>query len=78
MRKRVVIVDEKFSFAEETKLTVHKTSLFFEGDGFIAYAPTGDLLFRFDSYGPDSQPKDQLLLLDASGTCLLTLLRKAC
>jgi len=71
---KVVAVDEKFCFPEETHLTVRKTSVFFPGDGFIVYDPNGDVLFRFDSYGPDSKPKDELVLMDASGKCLLTLL----
>lgn len=72
----VVTVDEKFCFPEETHLTVRKTSLFFPGDGFVVYDPNGEILFRFDSYGPDSKPKDELVLMDSSGKCLLTLLRK--
>ncbi|KAF5482199.1 hypothetical protein F2P56_002788 [Juglans regia] len=72
----MIIVDEKFCFPEETLLTVRKTSVFFPGDGFIVYDPQGVLLFRFDSYGPDSKPKDELVLMDSSGKCLLTLLRK--
>lgn len=72
----MVIVDERFCFEEETHLTVHKTSVFFPGDGFIVYDPKGELILRFDSYGPDSQPKDELVLMEASGKCLLTLLRK--
>ncbi|XVE71475.1 hypothetical protein DITRI_Ditri10aG0153400 [Diplodiscus trichospermus] len=75
--ERVVIVDDKFCFQKETHLTVHKTSVFFPGDGFVAYDPKGELIFRFDSYyGPDSQPKDELVLMDATGNCLLTLVRK--
>ncbi|PON63196.1 LURP1-related protein domain containing protein [Parasponia andersonii] len=61
------IVDDKYCFEEETQLTVHKTSMFFPGDGFIVYDPHGELLFRFDSYGPDSQPRDELVLMDAFG-----------
>lgn len=72
----VVTVDEKFCFPEETHLTVRKTSLFFPGDGFVVYDSNGEILFRFDSYGPDSKPKDELVLMDSSGKCLLTLLRK--
>ena len=74
---RVVIVDDKFCFQEETHLTVHKTSVFFPGDGFVVYNPKGELIFRFDSYyGPNSRPKDELVLMDATGKCLLTLIRK--
>ncbi|KAI4344150.1 hypothetical protein L6164_011414 [Bauhinia variegata] len=75
-KERAVIVDAKFSFSQETQLTVHKTSVFFPGDGFVAYDPNGKLLFRFDSYGPEPHPRDELLLMDASGKCLLTLMRK--
>ena len=76
MNNKVVIVDEKFCFPEETHLTVHKTSVFFPGDGFIVYDLHGEVLYRFDSYGPESKPKDELVLMDSSGKCLLTLLRK--
>ncbi|XP_022754169.1 protein LURP-one-related 5-like [Durio zibethinus] len=73
----VAIVGDKFCFHEETHLTVHKTSVFFPGDGFVIDNPKGELIFRFDSYnGPDSQPKDELVLMDATGKCLLTLIRK--
>ncbi|KAF2310632.1 hypothetical protein GH714_015739 [Hevea brasiliensis] len=76
MAERGVIVDEKFCFQQEIDLTVRKTSVFFPGDGFVVYDPDGDVIFRFDSYGPDSQPKDELVLMDASGKCLLSLRRK--
>ncbi|KAI4381968.1 hypothetical protein MLD38_007983 [Melastoma candidum] len=49
-----VLVDEGFRFQEETNLTVCKTSLFFADDGFNVYDAAGDLVFRVDSYGPDS------------------------
>ncbi|CAI0376330.1 unnamed protein product [Linum tenue] len=68
------IVDEKFCYGEETSLTVRKTSVFFPGDGFLVYDPNGEVLLRFDSYGPET--KDELVLMDASGKCLLTLRRK--
>jgi hypothetical protein len=71
-----MMVDEKFCFKEATKLTVHKTSVFFPGDGFIVYDPNREIIFRFDSYGPDSEPKDELVLMDAGGKGLLTLRRK--
>ncbi|KAG6658609.1 protein LURP-one-related 5-like [Carya illinoinensis] len=73
---KFVIVDEKFCYPEETHLTARKTSVFFPGDGFVVYDPHGEFLFRHDSYGPDSRPKDELVLMDRSGKCLLTLLRK--
>jgi len=71
-----MIVDKKFCFEEETKLTVRKTSVFFPGDGFLVYDPDNQIIFRFDSYGPDPHPLDELVLMDASGKCLLTLHRK--
>lgn len=76
MNRRIAVVDERFCFEEETHLTVHKTSVFFPGDGFIVYDPHGHLLFRFDSYGPRSRPLDELVLMDAAGMCLLTFSRK--
>ncbi|XP_060170718.1 protein LURP-one-related 12-like [Lycium barbarum] len=40
---------------EETNLTVLKTSLFFTGDGFAAYDCKGEMVFRVDTYNPDSR-----------------------
>jgi hypothetical protein len=34
------------------------------------------LVFRVDSYGPDSRDKGELVLMDAHGRCLLTVRRK--
>ncbi|CAK9141271.1 unnamed protein product [Ilex paraguariensis] len=76
MRGSGVIVDESFGFEQETHLTVHKTSIFFSGDGFIVYDPKGEVIFRVESYGPDSQSNDELFLMNSSGKCLLTLHRK--
>ncbi|KAI9117337.1 hypothetical protein K1719_011503 [Acacia pycnantha] len=56
MRKRVAIVDDKFSFEHETQLTVHKTSVFFAGDGFVAYDQNGNLLLRRTSSSPKRSP----------------------
>lgn len=70
------LVGEEFVCAEETYLTVLKTSLFFAGDGFSAYDCKGELVFRVDSYGPDIRDKDELVLMDAHGRCLLTVRRK--
>lgn len=71
-----VVVDECFCCEKETQLTVLKTSLFFAGDGFAVYDSKGQVLFRVDSYGPDAREKDQLVLMDAAGKCLLTVRRK--
>ncbi|XP_043725213.1 protein LURP-one-related 12-like [Telopea speciosissima] len=71
-----VVVEESFCFKEETQLTVLKTSHFFVGDGFSVYDTKGKVLFRVDSYGPDSRLKDELVLMDVSGKCLLTVRRK--
>lgn len=61
---------------KETQLTVCKTSLFFAGDGFTVYDSKGQLVFRVDSYGPEWGDQDELVLMDASGHCLLTVRRK--
>ncbi|KAL2516598.1 Protein LURP-one-related 12 [Forsythia ovata] len=71
-----VIVEEGFVHEEETHLTVKKTSVFFAGDGFTAYDSKGEVVFRVDSYGPDSRDTNELVLMDASGRCLLTVRRK--
>ena len=65
-----------FTSENDTHLTVCKTSLFFSGDGFTVYDCHGQLIFRVDSYGPDWRDQDELVLMDASGRCLLTVRRK--
>ncbi|KAL2462753.1 Protein LURP-one-related 12 [Forsythia ovata] len=70
--KSEVIVEEGFVYKDETHLTVSKTTLFFAGDGYTAYDCKGELVFRVDSYGDSGE----LVLMDASGRCLLTVRRK--
>ncbi|XP_074312643.1 protein LURP-one-related 5-like [Silene latifolia] len=65
-----------FTCEKDTILTVCKTSLFFTGDGFTVYDCHGQLVFRVDSYGPDWRDREELVLMDASGHCLLTVRRK--
>ncbi|CAJ1951289.1 unnamed protein product [Sphenostylis stenocarpa] len=75
MREELV-VQEGYVGNEERLLTVLKTSLFFNGDGFAVYDSKGQLVFRFDSYGPRARDKDELVLMDPNGRSLLTLRRK--
>ncbi|OIT05028.1 PREDICTED: protein LURP-one-related 12-like [Nicotiana attenuata] len=70
------VVEDAYLYSEETNLTVLKTSLFFTGDGFTAYDCKGELVFRVDTYGPDSRDLGELVLMDATGRCLLTVRRK--
>ncbi|KAL6584810.1 hypothetical protein OROMI_004099 [Orobanche minor] len=70
------VVEQGYVYEEETRLTVLKTSLFFAGDGFAAYDPKGELVFRVDSYGPNTGDTGELVLMDASGRCILTVRRK--
>ncbi|KAF5207728.1 Lurp-one-related [Thalictrum thalictroides] len=70
------IIDDGYVFEEETQLTVLKTSLFFAGDGFTVYNCKGELVFRVESYGPYARDKDQLILMDATGKCVLTVRKK--
>ncbi|KAJ0530555.1 putative tubby-like protein [Helianthus annuus] len=72
----MVIIEEGFVFEKETHLTVMKTSLFFAGDGFSVYDCHGQIVFRVDSYGPDSRDAGELVLMDPNGRCLLTVRRK--
>ncbi|XP_057969639.1 protein LURP-one-related 5-like [Malania oleifera] len=75
--KAGVVVEEAFIYDQEIHLTVRKTSLFFADDGFTAYDSKGELVFRVDSYGPDhARDKSELVLMTASGRCLLTVRRK--
>ncbi|KAI8017930.1 Protein LURP-one-related 12 [Camellia lanceoleosa] len=71
-----VVIEEGFIYEEETHLTVFKTSLSFSSDGFAVYDCKGDLVFRVDSYRPDTHDRAELVLMDASGRCLLTVRRK--
>ncbi|KAI3855180.1 hypothetical protein MKW92_014848 [Papaver armeniacum] len=70
------IVNENSVFEEETQLTVRKTSLFSPGDGFSVYDCKGEVVFRVDSYGHNGHEQDELVLMDASGKCLLSVRRK--
>lgn len=72
----MVIIEERFVYETETHLTVMKTSLFFAGDGFAVYDSNGQLVFRVDSYGPDTREHGELVLMDQNGLCLLTVRRK--
>ncbi|KAK1414304.1 hypothetical protein QVD17_30048 [Tagetes erecta] len=72
----MVIIEERFVYQTETHLTVMKTSLFFAGDGFAVYDSNGQLVFRVDSYGPDTREHGELVLMDQNGLCLLTVRRK--
>lgn len=71
-----VVVDKAYLYEEDKPLTVCKTSLFYTGDGFAAYDCNGDIIFRVDSYGPDTRDNDEIVLMDATGKCLLTVKRK--
>ncbi|XP_020227909.1 protein LURP-one-related 12 [Cajanus cajan] len=70
------VEDASCVFKQEMNLTVLKTSLFFAGDGFTVYDCKGQLVFRVDSYGPDTRDRDELVLMDPNGRCLLTVRRK--
>ncbi|OIW15823.1 hypothetical protein TanjilG_04358 [Lupinus angustifolius] len=72
MKKGLV---DGYVYKEEMNFTVLKTSLFFDGDGFTVYDCNGKLVFRVDSYGPDTI-RDELVLMDPNGRCLLTVRRK--
>jgi uncharacterized protein YxjI len=56
------------------ELTVWKKSLLFNCDGFTVFDANGDLVYRVDNYM--SGNKGEIVLMDASGTCLLTIRRK--
>lgn len=74
--KEGLVVDAGFVYKQEILLTVLKTSLFFANDGFTVYDPKGVLVFRVDSYGPDTRDRGEIVLMDANGRCLLTVRRK--
>lgn len=69
-----VVVDDKFCTDSAMALTVWKKSLVLSCSGFTVYDPIGNLVFRVDNYC--SHPKNEVLLMDAAGTALLTMRRK--
>jgi len=71
--RKEVVVEERYCYDGDTELTIHKTSVFSKGDGFIVYDSVGQIMFRVDSFG---LVKHHLLLMDPTGEPLLTLLPK--
>ncbi|KAL1812708.1 hypothetical protein ACET3Z_022773 [Daucus carota] len=76
MKKGGVTVDNSLIYDKETQLTVHKTCLFFDGDGFTVYDSSGDLVFRVESYAISAREHAEIVLMDPLGRCLLTVRRK--
>ncbi|CAI8601318.1 unnamed protein product [Vicia faba] len=76
MNNEELVIQDEYVYKEETRLTVMKTSRFFNGDGFVVYDCKGQLVFRFDSYGPNTRDKEELVLMNPHGRSLLTLRRK--
>ncbi|CAN1171758.1 Protein LURP-one-related 12 [Linum perenne] len=72
----MVVDGGAFVYKEEKHFTVFKTSMFFANDGFTVHNSDGELVFRVDSYGPDASDRDELVLMDARGRCLLTVRKK--
>ncbi|KAH9606523.1 hypothetical protein KSS87_018913 [Heliosperma pusillum] len=72
--RKMVVVGEKYCYNEEIELTVHKKSMFSQGDGFLVYDSNGDIIFRVDLYCPMKPLR--LVLMDTFGNPLLTLLPK--
>ncbi|KAJ9537915.1 hypothetical protein OSB04_030648 [Centaurea solstitialis] len=70
------IVEERFVYEKEKHLLVMKTNLFFASDGFTVYDGDVNVVFRVDSYGPDTHDAGELVLMDPSGRCILTVRRK--
>ncbi|KAH9308860.1 hypothetical protein KI387_036771 [Taxus chinensis] len=74
---RIHPVQARGSESEEfcTALTVWRKSLLFNCNGFTVFHPaTGRLAFRVENYHSD--PKKELLLMDAAGNSVLTMTRK--
>ncbi|WOH05537.1 hypothetical protein DCAR_0624955 [Daucus carota subsp. sativus] len=76
MKKGGVTVDNSLIYDKETQLTVHKTCLFFDGDGFTVYDSSGDLVYRVESYAISAREHAEIVLMDPLGRCLLTVRRK--
>ncbi|GLJ37055.1 hypothetical protein SUGI_0750800 [Cryptomeria japonica] len=69
-----VVIEDRFCNKSVTTLTVWKTSLVFNCNGFNVFDSTGNLAFRVDNY--DSGYKNEVVLMDATGNSLLTMRRK--
>lgn len=59
---------------EAEVLTVWRKSLLFNCSGFTVYDAKGNLVFRVDNYGSGSA--SEVVLMDATGTPLLSIRRK--
>ena len=69
-----VVTDGKFCKDSATALTVWKKSLLFSCSGFTVFDPSGNIIFRVDNYCSD--PRNEVVLMDAAGIALLTMRRK--
>ncbi|WVZ54739.1 hypothetical protein U9M48_005493 [Paspalum notatum var. saurae] len=58
-------------------LTVWRKSLLFNCDGFTVFDARGDLAFRADCYDVSPRRRAEVVLMDAAGTPLLTVRRRA-
>jgi uncharacterized protein YxjI len=68
------VISEEYCSDTERELTVRKTSLFAQGDGFAVYDHcTGELAFRVDMYPAVS---GELVLMDPGGAPVLTVRKK--
>lgn len=67
-------IEDKLPTVSSTSLTVWKKSLVYSCNGFTVFNSSGNLVFRVDSYPSD--PKNEVVLMDAAGMALLTMRRK--
>ena len=68
------LIDDNLSKAPVTMFTVWKKSLVFSCSGCTVFDSSGNLVFRVDNYPSD--PKDEILLMDAVGMAIVTMRRK--
>jgi len=71
---RHAAIEDKQPRVSATSLTVWKKSLVYSCNGFTVFNSSGNLVFRVDSYPSD--PKNEVVLMDAAGMALLTMRRK--
>ncbi|KAJ3696139.1 hypothetical protein LUZ60_001516 [Juncus effusus] len=70
----LAVISEEYCTETERELTVRKTSLFAQGDGFAVYDHcSGELTFRVDIYPAVS---GELVLMDPNGKPILTVRKK--
>lgn len=74
-KRQLLIKSSLDALTSVVQLTVWKKSLLFNCDGLTVFDAVGNLVYRVDNYVAAGSRAD-IVLMDASGTSLLTIRRK--